>query len=124
MTLIVNLAEAEKVAFSIWDAKSGKEYGVSQQMQLEIGETYGSAETLVKLDGVASAARPVLRSITAEPFSLRFDTEPNRTYSIEGSGDLKAWEVLEQFKSTSRSDQFNDPREEKFPHQYYRVRVE
>ena len=67
---------------------------------------------------------PVLRDITTSPFSFRFDTEPNRDYSIEGSGDLKAWEVLEQFKSTKRSHQFSDPREEKFQHQYYRVTVE
>jgi len=65
-----------------------------------------------------------LRSITAEPFGFRFDTEPNRNYSIEGSGDLKAWEVVEQFKSTKRSHQFSDPRDEVFDHQYYRVRVE
>ena len=66
---------------------------------------------------------PVLRSIAAKPFGFRFDTEPNRTYSIEGSGDLKAWEVLEQFKSTKRSHQFSDPRQEKFQQQYYRAKV-
>ena len=43
---------------------------------------------------------PVLRSITAKPFGFRFDTEPNRTYSIEGSEDLKAWEVLEPVSYT------------------------
>jgi hypothetical protein len=67
---------------------------------------------------------PVLRGITTAPFSFRFDTEPNRDYSIEGSSDLKAWEVLEQFKSTKRSHQFNNTRDNKFPHQYYRVTVE
>ncbi|SVD77745.1 uncharacterized protein METZ01_LOCUS430599, partial [marine metagenome] len=66
---------------------------------------------------------PVLRSITAKPFGFRFDTEPNRTYSIEGSEDLKAWEVLEQFKSTKRSHQFSDPGQEKFQQQYYRAKV-
>jgi hypothetical protein len=91
---------------------------------LHMGETYGSAEALVMLDGVALAGRPVLRSITAAPFSFRFDTEPNRDYSIEGSVDLKAWKVLEQFKSTKRSYQFSDPRNTVFPHQYYRVTVE
>jgi hypothetical protein len=67
---------------------------------------------------------PVLRDITTSPFSFRFDTEPNRDYSIEGSGDLKAWEVLEQFKSTKRSHQFSDLRNTVFQHQYYRVTVE
>ena len=124
LTMNVNLGGTEKVRYRIWDAKSGREYGLSQQMQLEMGETYGNAEALVKLDGVASAAGPVLRSITAEPFSLRFDTDPNQTYKVEASTDLKAWETVEQFKSTKRSHQFTDPREEKFRQQYYRVRAE
>jgi hypothetical protein len=123
-TLNVNLAEAERVSYRIWEALSDREYGVRQQMQLENGETYGNAEALVKLDGIAIAGRPVLRSIRTSPFSFRFDTEPNRSYSIEGSVDLKAWEVLEQFKSTKRSHQFSDPRNTVFPHQYYRVTVE
>jgi hypothetical protein len=67
---------------------------------------------------------PILRDITTSPLSFRFDTEPNRDYSIEGSSDLKAWEVLEQFKSTKRSHQFSDPRNTVFQHQYYRVTVE
>jgi hypothetical protein len=124
VTLNVNLAEAEKAFFQIWDAGSDKEYQVTKTMTLEMGETYGSAEALVKLDGIAIAGRPVLRSITTSPFSFRFDTEPNRSYSIEGSSDLKVWEVLEQFKSTKRSHQFSDPRNTVFPHQYYRVTVE
>ena len=67
---------------------------------------------------------PVLRDITASPLSFRFDTEPNRNYSVEGSSDLKAWEVLEQFKSTKHSHQFIDTRKAFFQHQYYRVTVE
>ena len=67
---------------------------------------------------------PVLRDITTSPLSFRFDTEPNRNYSVEGSSDLKAWDVLEQFKSTKRSHQFSDPHNTVFQHQYYRVTVE
>jgi hypothetical protein len=120
----VNLTKTEKVSFRIWDAGSDREYGVTKSMTLEMGEMYGSAEALVMLDGVLPAERPVLRSITAAPFSFRFDTDPNRSYSIEGSADLKAWKVLEQFKSTKRSHQFSDPRNTVFQHQYYRVTVE
>ena len=112
------------VSFRIWDAPSDRDYGVTKSMTLEMGETYGSAEALVILDGVTPAERPVLITITAVPFSFRFDTEPNRYYSIEGSVDLKAWKVLEQFKSTKRSYQFNNTRNTVFPHQYYRVTVE
>jgi hypothetical protein len=124
VTLNVNLAEAEKASFQIWNALSEKEYGVTKTMTLEMGGTYGTATELVKLDGVVPPERPILRSVSITPFSLRFDTEPNRNYSIEGSGDLKAWEVLEQFKSTKRSYQFRDPRNTVFQHQYYRVIVE
>ena len=123
-TLNVNLAKAQRVTYRIWEGETNTEYGVTKTMTLHIGERYGTATELVKLDGVLLAARPVLRSITAAPFSFRFDTEPNRDYSIEGSADLKAWEVLEQFKSTKRSHQFSDPRNTVFPHQYYRVTVE
>ena len=124
VTLNVNLAKAQRVTYRIWEGETNTEYGVTKPMTLHMGETYGSAEALVMLDGVVPAERPVLRSITAAPFSFRFDTEPNRDYSIEGSVDLKAWEVLEQFKSTKRSHQFSDPRNTVFPHQYYRVTVE
>jgi hypothetical protein len=120
----VNLAEAEKVTFRIWDAGSEREYGVTKTMTLEVGEMYGSAEALVKLDGVVPPERPILRSVSVSPFNFRFDTEPNRSYSIEGSSDLKAWDVLEQFKSTKRSHQFTDTRKALFQHQYYRVTVE
>jgi hypothetical protein len=123
-TLNVNLGEAERVRYRIWDNQSGKEYGVTKTMTLEMGETYGTAEKLVKLDGVVPPERPVLRSVSVSPFSFRFDTEPNRSYSIEGSADLKAWKVLEQFKSTKRSHQFTDTRKAFFQQQYYRVTVE
>ena len=96
----MNLTKTEKVSFGIWDSGNNKEYPVVKTMTLEMGETYGSSEALVKFDGVVPAERPVLRSITAAPFSFRFNTEPNRDYSIEGSVDLKVWEALEKFKST------------------------
>ena len=70
------------------------------------------------------AKEPIIKDLTTSPFSFRFDTEPSRSYSIEGSSDLKAWEELEQFKSTKRSHQFRDRRNTEFQHQYYRVTVE
>jgi len=112
------------VKFRIWEAGSDKEYAVTKTLTMAKGETYGTPTELLKLDGVALAARPVLRSITTAPFSFRFDTEPNRSYSIEGSVDLKAWKVLKQFKSTKRSHQFIDTRKALFAEQYYRVTVE
>jgi hypothetical protein len=69
------------------------------------------------------AKEPIIKDLTTSPFSFRFDTEPNRSYSIEGSVDLKAWEELEKFKSTKRSHQFRDRRNTVFQHQYYRVKT-
>ena len=123
-SLNVNLEDAEMARYRIWHAENEREYGVTKTMALEMGEMYGSAEAFVKLDGVVPPERPVLRSVSITPFSFRFDTEPNRSYSIEGSADLKAWEVMEQFKSTKRSHQFTDTRKALFQHQYYRVTVE
>ena len=120
----VNLPEAERVRYRIWDEESGKEYGVGKTMTLEMGETYGTATELVKLNGVVPPERPILSSVSVFPFSFRFDTEPNRGYSIEGSADLKSWKVLEEFKSSKRSHQFRDARKALFQHQYYRVTVE
>jgi hypothetical protein len=120
----VNLTKTEKVSFRIWDSGNNKDYPVVKTMTLEMGEMYGTDSELVKLDGVVPPERPVLRNVSITPFSFRFDTEPNRNYSIEGSSDLKAWQVLEQFKSTKRSHQFSDTRKVLFQHQYYRVTVE
>jgi len=124
VTLVASLAGAEGVRFRIWEAGSDKEYAVTKTLTMAKGETYGTPTELLKLDGVTLAARPVLRSITTAPFSFRFDTEPNRSYSIEGSVDLKAWKVLKQFKSTKHSYLFTDTRKALFEEQYYRVTVD
>ena len=80
LTMNVNLGGTEKVGYRIWDAKSGKEYGVSQKMQLEIGETYGSAETLVKLDGLEDMAKGVIIvDISKVPFGFSFQTEQGKS---------------------------------------------
>ena len=124
LTMNVNLGGTEKVRYRIWDEVKGIEYPVSKVMQLDRGGVYGKRQ-LVKLDGRVSTGTPVwIIGYTRSPFSLRFETDPNRTYKVAASSDLKAWETVEQFKSTNRSHQFSDPREERFPQQYYRVRVE
>jgi len=97
---------------------------MSKLMQLDRDGVYGKGQ-LVKLDGMVSTGTPVLIiGYTRSPFSLQFDTEPNRTYKVEASTDFQAWETVEQFKSTKRSNQFSDPRNTVFSHQYYRVRME
>ena len=123
VTLNVNLAGAERVSYRIWDGKSGKEYGVSQQMQLEMGETYGSAEEVVKLDGVVPRVGVRILSYTRSPFGFEFESESGRSYVVEATGDLKEWKPVETYNGTGTLIRFEDERDQVFPQIYYRVKV-
>ena len=125
LTINVNLGGTEKVGYRIWDAKSGKEYGVSQQMQLEIGETYGSAETLVKLDGLEDMAKGVIIvDISKVPFGFSFQTEQGKSYTVQSTLNLSKWNPVREFQGTGETVKFIEVRRIYFPQQYYRVRVE
>ena len=93
-TLNVNLAETERVRYRIWDNQSGKEYGVTKTMTLEMGETYGTAAELVKLDGVASGSDSTIRIVgyVREPFGFGFESQMGSSYVVEITDDLKEWE--------------------------------
>jgi hypothetical protein len=124
-TLNVNLAEAEKVRYRIWDDESGKEYGVTKTMTLEIGETYGTAEELVKLDGVASGSGSTIRIVgyVREPFGFGFESQMGSNYVVEMTFDLKEWGTIKTYNGTGTMIQFVEERDQKFPQIYYRVRV-
>jgi hypothetical protein len=124
-TLNVNLAEAEKVRYRIWDDESGKEYGVTKTMTLEIGETYGTAEELVKLDGVAADSGMTIRIVgyVREPFGFGFESQMGSSYVVETTDDLKDWGTLKTYNGTGTMIQFEDERDQVFPQIYYRVRV-
>ncbi|MCH2384136.1 MAG: hypothetical protein MK293_02640, partial [Pedosphaera sp.] len=121
----VNLPEAEKVSFRIWDAGSDREYGVTKTMTLEMGETYGTAAELVKLDGVASGSDSTIRIVgyVREPFGFGFESESGRHYVVEATGDLKEWGVVKTYNGTGTLIRFEDERDQVFPQIYYRVRV-
>ena len=121
----VNLAEAEKVSFLIWDAGSEREYGVSKTMTLEIGEMYGTAEKFVKLDGVASGSGRTIRIVgyDREPFGFGFESQMGSSYVVEATGDLVEWGVIKTYNGTGTMIQFEDERDQVFPQIYYRVRV-
>ena len=125
VTLNVNLAESERVSYRIWEALSDKEYGVSQQMQLEMGETYGTATELVKLDGVAADSGMTIRIVgyVREPFGFGFESQSGRHYVVEATDDLKDWETLKSYNGTGTLIRFDDERGQVFPQIYYRVRV-
>jgi hypothetical protein len=122
-TLNVNLAEAERVSYRIWDAGSDKEYGVSSAMTLHIGETYGSVEALVKLDGVVPRVGVRIVGYTRSPFGIEFESEEGRSYMVEATGDLKEWKEIKSYNGTGTLIRFEDERDQVFPQIYYRVKV-
>ena len=121
----VNLPEAEKVSFRIWDAGSDRDYGVTKRMTLKMGETYGSAEALVMLEGVASGSGSTIRIVgyVQEPFGFSFGAKEGRVYDVESSKDLKDWGTLKTYNGTGTLIRFEDERDQVFPQIYYRVRV-
>ncbi len=121
----VEAIPADGYEFVKWTLR-GYDFHKSKDNPLKGFKTYDADMEIAahfKHTKLERAKEPIIKDLTASPFSFRFDTEPNRNYSIEGSSDLKAWEVLEQFKSTKRSHQFSNPRNTVFEHQYYRVKV-
>ena len=121
----VSLAEAEKVSFRIWDAGSDREYGVAKTMTLEMGETYGNTEALVKLDGVASGSGRTIRieGYVREPFGFGFESQTGSSYVVEATGDLKEWGVVKTYNGTGTKIRFEEKRDQVFPQIYYRVKV-
>ena len=125
MAINVNLAEAEKVSFRIWDTGNDKEYGVTKTMTLEMGEMYGSAEEFVSLNGVASGSGSTLRILEyeREPFGFGFESQGGLNYVVEATDDLKEWGTLKNYNGTGTMIRFEDERNQVFPRFYYRVRV-
>ena len=125
VTLNVNLAEAERVTYRIWDAGTSKEYRVAKVLTMEKGETYGSAEGLVKLDGVVSDSGITIRIVGYErnPFGFGFESQVGRSYVVEATNDLREWRVFKSYNGTGTLIRFEDERDQVFPQIYYRVKV-
>jgi hypothetical protein len=123
-TLNVNLAKAERVTYRIWDAESDKGYGVSSAMTLDIGETYGSAEALVKLDGVVPRVGVRILSYTRSPFGIEFESEAGRSYVVEATGDLKEWKPVQTLEGSTKRIRFTPEPKPKATNRYFRVRLE
>ena len=125
VTINVNLPEAEKVSFRIWDAGSDREYVVTKSMTLEMGEMYGSVEALVKLDGVASGSDSTIRIVgyDREPFGFEFESQMGSSYVVETTDDLKDWGTLKSYNGTGTLIRFEDERDHDPPQWFYRVKV-
>jgi len=122
-TLNVNLTGRERVTFRIREAASGKEYRVARVMELGLGETYGRAEELVKLNAVMAGSGVSILSYTHSPFGFSFDTGKDKSYAVEATGDLLKWNQVETFQGTGSTVQFTDTRKALFEKQYYRVKT-
>jgi len=124
-TLNVNLTGKERVTFRIREAARGKEYRVARVMELGLGETYGRAEELVKLDGVVSDSGITIRIVGYErnPFGFGFESQVGRSYVVEATNDLREWRVFKTYNGTGTLIRFEDERDQVFPQIYYRVRV-
>jgi hypothetical protein len=122
-TLNVNLTGRERVTFRIREAASGKEYRVARVMELGLGETYGRAEELVKLNAVMAGSGVSILSYTHSPFGFSFDTGKDKSYTVEATGDLLKWNLVETIQGTGSAVQFTDTREALFEKQYYRVKT-
>ena len=124
-TLNVNLTGRERVTFRIREAASGKEYRVARVMELGLGETYGRAEELVKLDGVASGSGSTIRIVgyVRDPFGFGFESQSGHNYVVEATGDLKDWGTLKTYNGTGNLIRFEEERDQVFPQIYYRVKV-
>jgi hypothetical protein len=123
-TLNVNLTGRERVTFRIREAASGREYRVARVMELRLGETYGRAEELVKLNAVMAGSGVRILSYTHSPFEFSFDTGKDKSYTVEATGNLLKWNRVETFQGTGSAVQFTDTREALFEEQYYRVRIQ
>ena len=121
----VNLTETEIVRYRIWDATSDREYGVAKTMTLEMGAMYGTAEKLVKLEGMTSGSGSTIRIVgyEREPFGFEFESQGGLRYVVEATDDWKVWKTLKTYNGTGALIRFEDERDQGFPQIYYRVRV-
>ena len=123
VTLNVNLEGKEDVSFRIWEEGQRKEYKVTETMALEMGETYGSAEELVRLDVVAPRVGVPIVSFTRQPFGFEFKSELGGQYEVQVSSDLKEWKELKTLEGVKERTQFIPEKESKTDSRYFRVRM-
>jgi hypothetical protein len=122
-TLNVNLTGKERVTFRIREAASGKGYRVARVMELGLGETYGRAKELVKLNAVMAGSGVSILSYTHSPFGFEFRSEAGKSYVVEATGDLREWGMVKNYNGTGAVIRFEDERDQLFHQIYYRVKV-
>ena len=92
-------------------------------MELGLGETYGRAEELVKLNAVMTGTGVTILSYTRSPFGFEFGSEAGKSYVVEATSDLREWGVIKAYNGRGTLIRFADERDQLFPQIYYRIRV-
>ena len=121
-TLNVNLTGRERVTFRIREAASGKEYRVARVMELGLGETYGRAEELVKLNAVIAGSGVTILSYTRSPFGFEFGSEVGKSYVVEATSDLREWKPVQTLKGGTLRTRYTPNLQPQVPLRYFRVR--
>ena len=94
-------------------------------MTLEMGAMYGTAEKLVKLEGMTSGSGSTIRIVgyEREPFGFGFESQGGLRYVVEATEDWTVWKTLKTYNGTGALIRFEDERHQGFSQIYYRVKV-
>ena len=93
-------------------------------MLLELGGVSGNPG-LVNLDAVTVAGKPIeVFKLTSEPFGFSFNTTIGQSYTVEATGDLRAWKAVELFQGSGGEIRFTAKPTSSGEAQFSRVFVE
>ena len=93
-------------------------------MLLELGSVYGNPE-LMELDAVMVSDKPLeVFKLTSEPFGFSFNTTVGQSYTVEATGDLRAWKAVELFQGSGGEIRFTAKPTSSGEAQFFRVFVE
>ena len=124
VTLNVNLNGPESVSYRVWNPDDHNDYLVSGTMLLELGGVSGNPG-LVNLDAVTVAGKPIeVFKLTSEPFGFSFNTTVGQSYTVEATGDLRAWKAVELFQGSGGEIRFTAKPTSSGEAQFFRVFVE
>ena len=124
VTLNVNLNGPESVSYRVWNPDDHNDYLVSGTMLLELGGVSGNPG-LVNLDAVTVAGKPIeVFKLTSEPFGFSFNTTIGQSYTVEATGDLRAWKAVELFQGSGGEIRFTAKPTSSGEAQFSRVFVE
>ena len=58
-----------------------------------------------------------------EPFGIEFESESDRSYVVEATGDLKEWKPVQTLVGSGERTRFTPEQEPKKPVRYFRVKT-